>query len=469
MVTLVGAVFLAATAWALIFSRRSLIWVLSAAAPFPATAAVTVGENSVPPFYIVAAVVTIMAFVHWIACSSDKRTYRATLTLLLFIIWTVAVTLLAPRYFEGIEVLVPRAGIDEQVVFPGALSFSVSNIAQLGYLIFGAGVVWYISQQRGRVSPHALTLGFALGSVLSSVRYVMGDSFPGWVFDNYHGLMYWPTEYMGVTRFRGVFPEPSYLAVFSLAAAAYFIAMWARTKGAVRVGYSLLLLSVAGNIAVSYSGTAALGLLVLAAIACSVGAYQFIFERAKVSPAAMLAGLAGVCGLAIVLPTVLKLLAEMFEDKQGSLSFANRTAADLFSFQILGDTLGFGAGLGSSRPSSMLAMLASNVGVVGLILFLVFLWFALKGAAPLVEWRPTLWALVGLLIGKFIAEPALSTPLLWFSLALCIHAAKTLQSSVSRNTPQPFKKPSVTSTAPTRMESSIISGFPTIPRRAGMA
>lgn len=422
MLTLIGVIFVIATIWAVVFKQSSLVWILSAAAPFPATAALTFGENSVPPFYVVAVVATTIAIVHEFSCNASSKRRASLVLLVVFTAWAAAVTFFAPSYFQGIEVLVPRAGIDEQVMYPGNLFFSVSNVAQLCYLFLGVGVVWYLSQQ-GKISHHVLALGLGLGSVLSSVRYLIGDSFPIEVFDNYYGIDPFKSEYQGMARFRGIFPEPSYLAVFSLAAVAYFIAMAARTRGIGRAVYLALFLLAGGNVVTSYSGTAALGVLVLVGVAFISASWKFLFAQGRVAPEGMLAGLAAVCAVALAFPLLSEVFIGLFEDKQGSQSYANRMAADMFTFEILANTVGMGAGLGSSRPSSLLAMLASNVGYVGAGLFIGVIIQALRSIAPHCAWRPTMWALVGLLVAKFTAEPALSTPLLWLCLGLCVHVA----------------------------------------------
>lgn len=426
MITLIGGVFIAWTALAVLFRRQWLVWALSASVPFAATAAVTFGENSVPPFYIVAAVVSLIAIAN-LMTSKGRRKQPALALLLAFTVVSLLITFFAPQYFEGMNVLIPREGIDEQVLAPGILQFSTSNIAQVLYLLLGGGVVLYLSQQK-KLSVHALAAGFAVGSLLSSAQLVVGSAWPSWVFDNYAGIEYWETAYQGEARLRGIFPEPSYLAVFSLAALCYFIAMVGRGHGKTRAVYLLLTGSAALNVALSYSGTAALGVVVMAGIVLALSAHKFFTGQSKIAPAAMLAGLTVAAAMVFAIGPTVDIFNELFADKADSASFSNRSTADVFSLQLMMDTYGIGVGLGSNRPSSMLAMLASCVGVVGTVLFLIFLSTVIRGAARNASWRPVVWSLVALLVAKFIAEPALSTPLLWFTIGLCIYAANEANS-----------------------------------------
>lgn len=419
MVSLIGAVFILATVWAVFFRQSSLIWILSSSVPFAATSAITVGENSIPPFYVVASVLLVSAVTDRVVKGPIRLHHPSMTVLFFFTIWSLGVTVFAPLYFHGIQVLIPRAGIDQQVAAPGLLEFSPSNIAQSLYLVLGVGVVVYVAR-REYVSPHILAAGFSIGSILSTSKFAVGDSWPSWIFDSYAGLTY------NEDRFRGIFPEPSYLAVFSLAALTYGLLMLARSQGKQAAAYLILTASAGMNLFLSQSGTAALGVAVMIVLAIVVGLTGFLSGRLRVGLGQMATGLFLVAGLAAVGGGAIAKFGELVADKHGSLSFLNRSSADLFSMKILAETYGFGAGLGSSRPSSMLAMLISCTGVVGSVLFLLCLILVLRSAARNAFWLPTVWSLLALISAKFIAEPSLSTPLLWLLVGLCIYAGHGL-------------------------------------------
>jgi hypothetical protein len=106
-------------------------------------------------------------------------------------------------------------------------------------------------------------------------------------------------------------------------------------------------------------------------------------------------------------------LVDIIGKKSQSDSASHRVGAALFSMNLAVKTWGLGVGLGANRPSSFVTMLLSSVGIVGFVLFLIGVSRLIVDAHPLPQATPIVWGLCGLLLGKTVAEPALSTPLLW--------------------------------------------------------
>lgn len=426
--TPLGVVFILASIWSLIVSPKSLPWILAASAPFAATSAITVGDNGLPPFYVVGAAATAISCLRICRRTADGRPGLGWLSA--FVWWTLLLTAFAPSFFDGIPVLIPRLGIDSQIEAPGALAYSPSNLAQCFYLIIGAGIVHYLATHPSKISPTIVGLGFAVGTLVSSVILLMtiaGISWPSWVFDNYPGLAYGPAGLDGFGRFRGIFPEPSYLAVFSIPAVAFFLFSAWRVSRWSRAVY-LILAALAGvNISLSSSTTATLGALALAGLVLAVGIWRFFSGKVKVRPSIVLMFLGLCIVLAMISSSLVETLNESLTEKANGSSFANRSESDAFSMSLMLDTFGFGVGLGGNRPSSMFAMLLSNVGIIGTFLFLSLIFSALRAALTSFAWTPAVWALVGLLITKGFAEPALSTPMLW----LCIGVAFAARQAAS--------------------------------------
>jgi len=117
--------------------------------------------------------------------------------------------------------------------------------------------------------------------------------------------------------------------------------------------------------------------------------------------------------------------------KFSSTSFRNRLWADQFSIiSVFPSTYFLGAGWGSNRPSSFVAFLLSNVGIIGFLSFFGFVFFltkifikdfstldpmtisisagfytyllALIIALPDLNWPPTFWLLSGLMISGLL-------------------------------------------------------------------
>lgn len=205
------------------------------------------------------------------------------------------------------------------------------------------------------------------------------------------------------------------------AALAYGVYRATTVKGWERAASVLIVALSTVNLIFADSGTAALALVLLVALAMVVYAYRFLVLGLKLHPVALFAPIV----LAILLLTPNPLtdgLSSVIGSKTGTSSFANRTAADVFSLRLVGDTLGVGVGMGANRPSSFLVLVLSTVGVVGFVLLAVVMVRALRpGFGPRAT-RAAAVGLVALLTAKAIAEPALSTPLIWLTLGLLMSA-----------------------------------------------
>jgi hypothetical protein len=118
------------------------------------------------------------------------------------------------------------------------------------------------------------------------------------------------------------------------------------------------------------------------------------------------------------------LVSSTVDDKVGSSSFSDRSFTDARSVEIMFDSAGVGVGLGSNRGSSFLASLGSTTGVLGILLFAAAVFLIIRSAAPLKEYRPVIWALTALLVGKVVSAPDLadSSGILWLSLGVLAHA-----------------------------------------------
>ncbi len=116
--------------------------------------------------------------------------------------------------------------------------------------------------------------------------------------------------------------------------------------------------------------------------------------------------------------TTANLFSTLSSGKLGSNSFENRVAADAVSIGIVGETYGLGAGLGSTRSSSLFASLPANIGLVGAAIFGVLVYRAISfRSTDVVEWQAR-WGLLALLAAAALAVPDISLTLLWVAIAL---------------------------------------------------
>jgi hypothetical protein len=448
-ISVVGVIFVIAGVVSWFLRRNVFMMVLSASAAFPTTAAITLGASSIPPFAITALIATVAAVV---AVARGARVKHLSIRLLAYFVgWTALVTAVAPFLFQGLLVLDPRGGIDAQIVDPTPLTYSVSMAAQFVYLVFGAGTVLFLAQQT-QLHAGYLTTAFAVGTALSVVRVVPAAA-PGidFLFRNYASASYNATE----LRQFGVFAEPSYLAVFSIAALTYAIYRAFRVRGWRLVGIIAIGVGAGVNLVASGSGTAALSILILCVIAIVFYAYKFLvpakgwqrlrtrefWSDARNHPIRLWVSVAAVALVValVVVPNPLRdSLGRTIFQKAGSLSFQNRSGSDLLSIQLLWQTFGLGTGLGANRPSSFATLLLSNVGILGTLLFAAAVAIAIWRARGSRVWAPVIASLIALLVAKVVAEPALSTPLLWLALGGTVYAGT--RTSRNSGTAQPTRE-----------------------------
>lgn len=415
--TVLGIVFAAVVAVALVARRSWLPVLIGIGGGLPATASVVVAGNGIPMFSIaaVAAGATLLRTrplhtAHWSANA-----------LAVFLAWATVVTGAAPWLFAGARVLVPRDGIDDQLLDPGTLAHSVSNVAQLSYLLLAACVLLFLVRTGGTAT--ALRTALLVGTVLTAVRGVLvqaGIDFFGPLTDTM------PIQYSLAVpgeRLRGVFSEPSELAAFALPAAAYFVITALRSPSRARSLWWVAAVLSCANLLQAASGTAVVASAAVIALAAVVLAVRWVVRGGVGTVWMVLGGLV----LAIVALTIGDQLAapvqELVEDKVGSQSYDARTGADVFSWGVVRDTLGLGAGLGANRPSSFGMTLLSCVGVPGALAFAVFVVGVLVRGFRAPQAAAAAAGLTALLAAKLVGTPDLSTPVLWLFLAACAASA----------------------------------------------
>ncbi len=393
-------------------------------AGFPAGVSFVVGGQQIPVFYTGA----IVASGLWIATlprsSTGAESHKpGSTSLVVFVVWTTVMTAIGPALFHGMEVLLPRGGIDEQVARPSQLAYNISNLAQLIYLALGLSVTLFVASRR-RLPAHVIGIPLGIITLLSSWRLSarIGIPFPEGFFDNTNRTFIESTA-GGVDRFRGVFVEPSDLGTASVVAAVFFIRFAAETGGARRALCGAIALMAILNAAVSTSGTAVVASIAIVVIVAGYSLITWI-SGVTIAPAQFLAGIVGMIILTVAIPRFYGATATIIEAKMGSGSFNARAAADEFSLGLLERSYYLGVGLGSNRPSSFWPMLLSCVGLIGTMAFLAALITLARHAwrrSP--QFRPTIWAIVAMFVCKSFAGPAMSDPFIWLGLGILAHAA----------------------------------------------
>lgn len=429
--TTLTLVALAIVAWGL-WKPHRYATALALGGATPAGAALVAGSTAVPTFYFVALGALLLLVVQLVHRSHRRQRLEEAATpgmtpLLLLVVWSVVVTVAAPLLFDGMTVYA-SGGIPNELR-AGALTSS--NQAQLVYLVLSVAVVQLLARGAGARTE---VVGLAAGAtvVLSVWAYLgkeAGVPFPVGFFDNSPAFAYIDGAPGGVVRYRGIFSEPAGLAVACLVAVAYFTARLPRVRGARRVGVLVVLVAAAVLGALSTSTTFIVASAALVALAVGVWLVEVVLARRPLTLAGVAGAAAAVAALPFVLPVVVTFLSGQVGAKVGTSSYRDRSGADSDSLQIVWDTVGFGVGLGSNRPSSFLTALLSTVGVIGTVLFAAAVVVLVGRTWALREQRPVVWALLAALVTKVISGPDLNdtSGLLWLCLGVLAHAAARRQ------------------------------------------
>jgi hypothetical protein len=139
-------------------------------------------------------------------------------------------------------------------------------------------------------------------------------------------------------------------------------------------------------------------------------------------------------GISLVfIPSLSEAVLAMTVNKGQGTSLASRVIADQDTIRLLSSTYGLGVGLGSTRPSSLVAALLSTVGLVGTAISGVFLYKLVRSfpgrQAPKML-QMSFWCLIGLIVADAIAVPDVNRPTLW-ALLLVVIAQLNVHGSVA--------------------------------------
>jgi hypothetical protein len=427
MVTVLGIVTVVAVVTVWLVRRQWTQYVIGATVAFPQTAGLIIGDNGFPLFYLATIVLLVLAIPHLLAALARQGAQRGSRTRLApdligvaLVMWGGVITFAGPRIFSGMRVFAPALGVDAQVENMAILAPSLGNTAQFGYLAFGVGFLLLA----GRTFPvDSRLIGSALwvSIVLSGVRMIAEPAWPHDLLQNMPSFHYATAE-----RLSGTFYEPSVLGLYLVAAAGYFTAKLFESGWRTRLASVAALALVAVEFLANASGTALLGLVVLAVIAALVVLVrQLRAARVTVRPWAIAGSVAALAVALAQLPLLYQLTIGTASNKSDSLSFTARTASNLRAWHILLESSGLGVGLGSNRPSSLFFLVLSCLGVVGIGLLAALVFLAL--ARGLKSHSPAAWGLAGVVVAAVIAVPDLSMPVIWVGLAACLFPARAAE------------------------------------------
>ncbi len=299
-------------------------------------------------------------------------------------IYVIGGAILLPRLFAGeVNVMIVQRGIDGTGgVHPAHLRPHSTNVTQAAYFSLAAliyFVVLAVALDKGGLRRMRLAV-IAWAVTILVTGYVdllgkltgLGDV---WAFlrtANYTMMTGESHAIAGLPRINGAFSEASAFAAAGVPAFLFAFCYW-------RISRDWLALALATGLFVlvilSTSTTAYATLGICAAWFCFGAAVRFLQARILLVDAFVLS--LGILALAVILTLYLYdegLFApffDMFEmmvlEKAGSSSAIERGHWNLQAWQAFLDTKGLGIGIGSTRTSSWLVAVVSNLGLLGSI------------------------------------------------------------------------------------------------------
>ena len=378
-----------------------------------------------------------------------------------FVFWFSAFALISiisafilPMVFSGIPVYTPKGGIDEQYMSPGILVPSASNIAQAVYLLlYWGAVLFFIVLKDRRLLDSTSNAYFISGTIVcffslyQLISILFGIYYPSeYLLNNETFGIARDATFAFLPRINSTFTEPSFYAMFmaSFVAWTYIQFLNAKPGKTMRYWFFLLVISLF-SLLISASST---GFAALAAffILHTCVALWFRTRGRKARRIILTVSLffAVIAALYFLVPGVDLILDTVIFDKGASDSSLHRLAADRFALTILNETNFLGAGLGSNRPSSFIAFLMSNTGLLGTFCIAAAAFSLLlhsmranrEGGAEtrdLVACEASGWALLVMLIAKTLGGPDLSFPPMWILIGYFILSIRQVELKNRKN------------------------------------
>ncbi|UST55894.1 hypothetical protein NF681_19315 (plasmid) [Comamonadaceae bacterium OTU4NAUVB1] len=447
------AVFWILVAWVSLRHRQALLPLFFASLPFGSLAVIptslTAGLTLTP-----APIVALLVIARQLGRKGGlARAVDAALTpsvaLLLLAFWIVAsvTTLFMPRFFAGEVVVIAVSQADFALLRP-----TLQNVSQFVYISISVLATFAFADlltepgSRER-ALNALCLGAAITALTGVLdfcaRYVPLEP----LLDLFRTATYallTNDEILDSKRVVGLMPEASSFGTLALS----FLSLLYFFRRAMAAGFvrqwlvPALMASLLALIALSTSSAAYLGLGVLGGAmvaewcwrSVAAGRNPYLRHGLARELRLSLAALALLVLLFVAVPRLFAPMQQMFDtmvlQKTSSLSYEERTMWTQVSWRALWETHGLGVGLGGTRASNFAVALASNVGIVGALLYALFVAQCLflrrggrddaQGGALMsaVRWAYFAPFLAGLTIGTTPDFGVLNAWLYGFSIAL---------------------------------------------------
>ena len=418
--TPLGTVFVLAYLLSLKWARRGIVTVMLFSAPFFDSVIVSSSNFALSPYYFGAILLLLMSVMGWLVRGTGLQFDRISAALL---IYSLLITALAPALFAGLPVSATELGLASSKSDLLPLGYSTSNLAQTSYLTLNVFMVAAV-RASNLINPRALFGALGSGILVSGAAWVCQLA-----------NVTWPTEFFWNSarnyytiesiRLSGQFSEPSHLGAYSLVCLTYFLSELILARSGYGKFFALFLSAVSAIcFAASSTGTGFLGALLASAMIC-VAVFLRATQRASGLriPVPVMLTVVSIVGLSpILVSRASNALTSLVNQKVGGDSYQTRTFVDRQALEIWSQSFGLGVGLGSNRASSILALILSTIGMVGLILTLALCASSIARGMRSADTTSAALSLISFWCAAAVSFADFANPVLWILTAYAIGA-----------------------------------------------
>jgi hypothetical protein len=372
---------------------------------------------------------------------------RTIFPMIVFVAIALAGAAILPRLFMGeFRVWPQRPGFFNSAIL---LAPNAGNVTQCLYLIVDTSFLVLAALYVSRTYVRSMTIVHAY---LASGYLVVALTL--WQFASKLTGIYYPEHFLysnprwailtnqavgNVHRINGPFVEPAALATYLSGVA--FACLWLLLRGHGSIWIRMLFLLSLLAILLSTSTT---GIIIVTLVIPAILLRYAIRRESRFLGVALAGVVGGVLAIGIItylsfpsfffkIQMAMSTIIDATLNKSGSISYVDRTTIDLDSLSILVPSLGFGAGWGSVRSSSLIPGVLGNSGIPGLVLLC---WFARRLMGLVAKARQTaatgessiamnamLGSVVGTLCAALISGPFIEEIDFFLRLAIVIGCA----------------------------------------------
>lgn len=403
MVTIFGIIWISISLTLFFFDINKYIVLLMFSTIFQASAVFIIQNQDISPFVYT----SILFFIKFLYERKNLVINNFTIFSIIFVMYIIFQSIISSYIFKGVTIL---QGVNSYYYtqFDGTLGiyrFIILILLFLNLLIIQS---IHVDINKIRINLDRLVLVVLVFGILQYIL-LLNDYY---LTDLTEGLFYSNTMSNNIftgsrndIRLTSFFSEPSYV---SLLLVPYFWAKFSTEKMSKNI---LLYILILIEIYLTFSATA-----YVTFVAGAVMFYFFKQEKATVTIVTF--GFITVL-IGLIFSGNFTVIYELINDKLNSNSGITRAVWNQSSYQTFIDTSGLGIGYRVIRGSSIYYSLLGQIGIIGLVLYLVFIYRTISKSMKIrnIRIKKTILYLIILInIAMIIAIPDLDNNILWLYL-----------------------------------------------------